>query len=432
MKKYVIDNPTLIAEWNFDKNNALGLDPSTITCGVDTKAWWTCPQCGFEYYSIIGNRSRRGVGCPKCGREKRGQSRVRTLVNKNGSFMLLHPELMVEWDLVYNNIDPNAITERSNVKVNWICQKCKYRWIATPNDRIRGRGCPICSKDLIGVNSRKTKLGKSGSLLESNPALAAEWDNEKNEFASDNISPKSHYNAFWICHRCGNKWQAPVYARCIGAGCPKCSKVKKFSFPEKLLLFFVRKAFPDAISSYKPAFLKPKEIDVFIPSRMIGIEYDGERYHKNTEKDRKKTTLCLDRGISLIRIREPKCPDIDFSTTYKMKSLKDFKGAANFIFQTLNVPIEVTDEAIADASIIVSAEVLNLKKENSLAARYPKIAEEWDSVLNGDLTPEYVPCGSNLKVNWICKKGHRFKMVVAKRTSRGTGCPICRKEKESL
>ena len=33
-KKYLIDNPTLIAEWNLEKNNELGLDSKTLTCGI--------------------------------------------------------------------------------------------------------------------------------------------------------------------------------------------------------------------------------------------------------------------------------------------------------------------------------------------------------------------------------------------------------------
>ena len=36
-KKFVIDNPTLMAEWNWEKNNELGLAPNSLTCGSDKK-----------------------------------------------------------------------------------------------------------------------------------------------------------------------------------------------------------------------------------------------------------------------------------------------------------------------------------------------------------------------------------------------------------
>lgn len=36
-KKYLIDNPTLMAEWNWDKNSELGLNPRTLTLGSGKK-----------------------------------------------------------------------------------------------------------------------------------------------------------------------------------------------------------------------------------------------------------------------------------------------------------------------------------------------------------------------------------------------------------
>ena len=42
-KKYLID-PTLMAEWNYEKNNELGLDPKPLTCSSHKKAWWVCKK----------------------------------------------------------------------------------------------------------------------------------------------------------------------------------------------------------------------------------------------------------------------------------------------------------------------------------------------------------------------------------------------------
>ena len=39
-KKYLIDNPTLMAEWNWEKNNELGLNPNELTLGSNKKVWW--------------------------------------------------------------------------------------------------------------------------------------------------------------------------------------------------------------------------------------------------------------------------------------------------------------------------------------------------------------------------------------------------------
>ena len=60
-------------------------------------------------------------------------------------------------------------------------------------------------------------------------------------------------------------------------------KNESFSLPEKTLTYYMLMLFPDAIESYQSIFLGAKEIDVFIPSLNLGIEYDGEYWHKNKQ-----------------------------------------------------------------------------------------------------------------------------------------------------
>ena len=68
-KKYLIDNPTLMAEWNWEKNKELGLDPKTLTLGSGKKVWWKCEK-GHEWQAAIIKRNK-GTGCPYCsGRKK--------------------------------------------------------------------------------------------------------------------------------------------------------------------------------------------------------------------------------------------------------------------------------------------------------------------------------------------------------------------------
>ena len=64
-KKYLIDNPTLMAEWNWEKNNELGLFPDKLTSGSSKKAWWKCNVCAFEWQTKISHRSN-GTGCKNC------------------------------------------------------------------------------------------------------------------------------------------------------------------------------------------------------------------------------------------------------------------------------------------------------------------------------------------------------------------------------
>ena len=44
----MIKNPELMSEWDFEKNNALGLFPYNVGPGTIRKAWWKCPK-GHPY-----------------------------------------------------------------------------------------------------------------------------------------------------------------------------------------------------------------------------------------------------------------------------------------------------------------------------------------------------------------------------------------------
>lgn len=65
-----------------------------------------------------------------------------------------------------------------------------------------------------------------------------------------------------------------------------------------------------------------------------------------------------------------------------------------------------------------------ISEDNSLAARYPLLSEEWDREKNRTLTPDKVSPGSSKKVWWRCDHGHSWKTSVYERTS-GSRCPYC-------
>ena len=50
---------------------------------------------------------------------------------------------------------------------------------------------------------------------------------------------------------------------------------------------------------------------------------------------------------------------------------------------------------------------------------------QWDSIKNGDLTPDKITSGSQRKVWWRCDQGHEWESVPYERAKRGTGCPYC-------
>ncbi|MGV8982821.1 Helicase associated domain protein [Clostridium sp.] len=74
------------------------------------------------------------------------------------------------------------------------------------------------------------------------------------------------------------------------------------SFFEQTIYYYCRKCFIDTANNFKDNGF---EIDIYIPSLKIGIEYDGSYWHKKKYiEDNVKDTRCHDLGIKLIRVRE--------------------------------------------------------------------------------------------------------------------------------
>lgn len=50
---------------------------------------------------------------------------------------------------------------------------------------------------------------------------------------------------------------------------------------------------------------------------------------------------------------------------------------------------------------------------------------QWDTIKNGELTPNKVTHGSGRFVYWLCDKGHPWQAPVTNRTNTNAGCPYC-------
>ena len=93
VKKYVINNAELMAEWNWEKNNDLNFDPKTLTLGSNKKVWWKCAK-GHQWEATIANRIN-GRGCPYCAGQK-------VLIGYN-DLQTVNPILANEWDYKKND-----------------------------------------------------------------------------------------------------------------------------------------------------------------------------------------------------------------------------------------------------------------------------------------------------------------------------------------
>ena len=473
-KKYVIDNAELMAEWNWDKNNELGLMPHKLTCGSGVKTWWKCLK-GHEWSASIINRSKHGSNCPYCSGRK-------PILGEN-DLESTNPKLSSEWHTTRNQgLTPHEVSAGSHIKVWWICNN-GHEWQATIKDRNLGNGCPYCSgryaikgeNDLQTINPTLANewnyemnngltpvdvLPNSGNkvwwkcirghewqaaiahrskgagcpycagqnvlkgyndLETVNPTLANEWNYEKNgNLKPESFTANSGKNVWWKCSK-GHEWQAKIYHRNNGSDCPVCSSERNTSFPEYVLVYYLNKYGVEVMHSYKEYGY---ELDVFIPAKKIAIEYDGYFWHRNkTQEDLEKNRKCKKDGIKLYRIREGLLPLNDSSIDYVIqKNQKDLPQILEKILSNIiDKPIDI--DLARDA---ISIENLReyTEKENSLLYSNPEIAKEWNYEKNGNLKPEHFFANSSKKVWWKCQKGHEWLATMNSR-NQGHRCPYC-------
>jgi len=121
----------LSKEWHYEKNSPL--TPENFTPSARANVWWKCPA-SHEYRSFIYNRIK-GVGCPYCAGQR---------VSSDNNLAVKEPRLVSEYSLSRNDIGPERIYFRSTRKVWWVCKK-GHEWLASPQKRVMGRGCPYCA-----------------------------------------------------------------------------------------------------------------------------------------------------------------------------------------------------------------------------------------------------------------------------------------------
>jgi|GEM_PF-661339 len=191
-------HPELVKEWS--PKNEKG--PEEYTKGSNKKVWWDCPTCEMTYPAPPKKRTV-GRGCSYCAGKR---------VCSNNNLTTTHSELCKEWSLK-NEKGPEEYINGSGEKVWWDCSVCNDSWNAAIVSRARGAGCPYCSGH---------KAGSKNNLAVINPDLCKEWS-PKNEKGPEEYTPGSGYKVWWDCSVCNDSWNAAIFSRARGGGCPYCS-----------------------------------------------------------------------------------------------------------------------------------------------------------------------------------------------------------------
>lgn len=214
--------PQYVEMWDEDGNGKL--TPFMFTPGSNYNAVWRCPDCCETWNSPIASIvSRKVKRCKKCSMRENGKMITRVKTYKSGSLADRSELLLRQWDYEENGtLSPYDIPLNYSKKVAWKCDECGYKWKSSPNTRVRVNkiaGCPHCTGRvaMAGVDDLETLY----------PAIAAEWDYERNEgIRPSDIRPFTNKKYFWICPDCGNSYKTYPGSRVNGHGCPECARSK--------------------------------------------------------------------------------------------------------------------------------------------------------------------------------------------------------------
>ena len=108
---------------------------------------------------------------------------------KEKSFALNYPNLLMEWDYLENNADPEFYTISSGFLAHWIC-KNKHKWKTTISSRTKGHGCQKCLN----------KIAHSGYNFQlTYPKLVKYYHLTLNKNKPNEFTPASNKKVFWLC-----------------------------------------------------------------------------------------------------------------------------------------------------------------------------------------------------------------------------------------
>ena len=250
---------------------------------TDKKIKITCPIHG-EFEQTPASHLR-GSKCPQCAKiisaDKISESKLKTLD------IFIEDAKKVHGDTYsYDNSKYNG----SDKKIKITCP-IHGEFEQTPSIHLRGSGCNKCG--IIKVTNSLDYLNERCFNVHGDK-YKYDFSNYKNNVSKIDIFCEKHG---WFKQRFNNHCD-------LKQQCPSCKTYR--SKGEIEIYDFINSLSVNVINNVKNII--DEEIDIFLPELNIGIEYDGEYWHSNHNKEDKceynKMIKCDEKDIFLIIFRE--------------------------------------------------------------------------------------------------------------------------------
>lgn len=411
----------LLQEWDYEKNS---ITPSEISPKNNKKVWWKC-HLGHEWDAVIGSRtSVRPSGCPFCSIPPKrilvGFNDFETwcLNNRKG-------QLLTEWNTERNTaFSPKDISYGCGRRVWWRCQR-GHEWCVSPSNRVRGSGCPICSRTQTSFPEQAIAyyLSKDLNVLQRYSIKGFEIDVYLEDFnigieydgmyfhTSNNSKRDERKNSFF-------KEQGIRLIR-VKEDTVKTGIVNDTVYYVPLKTNYL----DDSFNKMLCTLIKVLEMytgvniskDIDIVRDELAVREHYASIIKNSSVAAVYPELIAEWDVEKNRGMTPKNFSANSHTKvwWRCKNGHAWQADISSRNRKLGCPYCAGQRTI--------------KGENDLETwcktNNPKLLFEWDYEKNNDL-PSEVSKTSNKKYWWKCTKGHEWQAVIANRVY-GTRCPIC-------
>jgi hypothetical protein len=277
--------------------------PDTDFSGVNlegSKAEFSlvCPTHG-EYttnYNRLMTRSKQAdikTACPACNKVAGGLKKRKTLEDWKADLERAMGDRGYDFDW-------GTLTVSSS-KMRVVCKEHGEFW-AKPQELIIGKnGCPDCAKKARYDWSQDVRrLDVDEAVVRATSAKGGRYLYDMTTFKSQNEPMRM------ICTKHGEFWQIYRNHLTLDADCPRCSN--SVSKMEDEIAKFLTNEVGIEVERRDRKVLAPLEVDVWVPSKSLAIEYCGTYWHGETKKTDtyhlEKLELAERAGIKLIQIFE--------------------------------------------------------------------------------------------------------------------------------
>lgn len=477
--------PDLADEWVYEKNDK---SPDAVTTGSQYRAWWRCTvDSAHVWQAQVSQRVRSNSGCPLCDRKtSRSEIRLylelrtvfpdavhrRRIGNQEADIYLPAIKIAVEYDGYYWHKDKIELDIKKGERFYSSHGVYLIRLREEPL-RLLGEhdisvqqgslkksdvdrllkamllsGLPASSAINYYVSAKeffadqeysaalKTQAlpPKGRRLLDLAPAVAKEYDKEKNTLPLESVAAGSSQKRWWKCKNDGShSWEATVNSRVrSGTGCPYCTN-RLINNRNSLAALYpgIAAQLEIATSGYCAEELVPGSPKV--------VTWRCEKGHtwkapvRRRVRDGSGCPLCSGRILSSEKSLASMFPEIakEFDAILNKCSADEVasKVSTRYYWRCSKDLRHVWQTSVGNRTRLgrgcpycAGQKVL---VENSLAAVAPEIADEFARDLNKTALGNVAPY-SHRKYFWRCNKGHVWEASSASRLA-GSKCSTCRK-----